>query len=147
MMEILKIVGLSIGAIITLFILTKIMGNKEMSQLNMFDYIIGITIGSIAAEMSTSLEDNFVQPFTAMIAYALITVLISTLTSHSLKARRIVDRDIQSAKSRNYMFFLKKKSKGQGGHELSSRLFDYFLSKKHIIPAFGYKVLICLDIY
>lgn len=91
MMEILKIIGLSIGAIITLFILTKIMGNKEMSQLNMFDYIIGITIGSIAAEMSISLENNFIQPLTAMVVYGLITVLISTLTSHSLKIRRIVE--------------------------------------------------------
>lgn len=94
MMEILKIIGLSIGAIITLFILTKIMGNKEMSQLNMFDYIIGITIGSIAAEMSISLENNFIQPLTAMVVYGLITVLISTLTSHSLKIRRIVEGKI-----------------------------------------------------
>lgn len=89
-MEILKIIGLSVGSIITLFILTKIMGNKEMSQLNMFDYIIGITIGSIAAEMATALESNFIQPLTAMIVYALATVIISYVTSHSLKIRRIV---------------------------------------------------------
>lgn len=90
-MEVLKIVWLSIGSIVTLFVLTKIMGNKEMSQLNMFDYIIGITIGSIAAEMSTALEDNFVQPLTAMVVYALVTVLISSITNHSLKVRRVVE--------------------------------------------------------
>lgn len=90
-MKILKIVWLSIASIVVLFILSKIMGNKEMSQLNMFDYIIGITIGSIAAEMATSLENNFVQPLTAMIVYALVTVLISYVTNHSLKARRIVE--------------------------------------------------------
>lgn len=90
-MEILKIVALSMGSIITLFILTKVMGNKEMSQLNMFDYIIGITIGSIAAEMATAIESNFVQPLTAMIVYAVVTVLISYVTSHSLKIRRIVE--------------------------------------------------------
>lgn len=37
-MEILKILWLSLASIATLFVLTKIMGNKEMSQLNMFDY-------------------------------------------------------------------------------------------------------------
>ena len=46
-MDLLKIVWLSLGSLLTLFILTKLMGNKEMSQLSMFDYIIGITIGSI----------------------------------------------------------------------------------------------------
>ena len=59
-MEVLKIIGLSLGSIIILFILTKIMGQREMSQLSIFDYFITITIGSIAAEMSTSLEDNFI---------------------------------------------------------------------------------------
>ena len=58
-MELIKVVFLSIGSAVVLFILTKIMGNKEISQLSMFDYIIGITIGSIAAEMSTALESDF----------------------------------------------------------------------------------------
>lgn len=62
-MDLLKVAGLSIGSLIALFILTKLMGNKEMSQLSMFDYIIGITIGSIAAEMSTALESDFMQPY------------------------------------------------------------------------------------
>ena len=39
-MDLLKIVALSFGSVIFLFILTKLMGNKEMSQLSMFDYII-----------------------------------------------------------------------------------------------------------
>lgn len=89
-MDILKIVILSIGSLIVLFILTKIMGNKEMSQLSMFDYIVSITIGSIAAEMSTSLENNFIEPLVAMIIYAAFTVLISYLNNKFLNFRRIV---------------------------------------------------------
>ena len=42
-----------------LFILTKIMGNKQISQLNLFDYIVGITIGSIAAETAINLDEDF----------------------------------------------------------------------------------------
>lgn len=89
-MELLKIVVLSLVSIITLFILSKLMGNKEMSQLSMFDYIIGITIGSIAAELSTSLESNFMQPLTAMIIYALVSILISIISNKSLKFRRFL---------------------------------------------------------
>lgn len=87
-MNILKIVLLSSSSALALFILTKLMGNKEMSQLSMFDYIIGITIGSIAAEMSTALEDDFMQPLVAMIVYAIIAIIISFVSCKSLKMRR-----------------------------------------------------------
>lgn len=87
-MDILKIISLSFGSLVILFILTKLMGNREMSQLTMFDYIVGITIGSIAAEMSTSLESNFMEPVVAMIVYGLVTVFISYITCKSLSLRR-----------------------------------------------------------
>lgn len=86
-MEIIKIIGLSLGSIIILFILTKMMGQREMSQLSIFDYFITITIGSIAAEMSTSLEENFMQPVVAMIIYALVTFTVSFLNTKFVKLR------------------------------------------------------------
>lgn len=86
-----KIPILSLGSILVLFILSKIMGNKEISQLSMFDYTIGITIGSIAAEMATSLEDNFMEPLLAMIVYALIAVFISYISAKFLPIRRIIE--------------------------------------------------------
>ena len=89
-MDLIKIVFLSLGSILVLFILTKIMGNREISQLNMFDYIVGITIGSIAAEMATSLENNFWEPVVAMIVYGLVATGISYLTCKSIKFRRLV---------------------------------------------------------
>ena len=48
----LLILGKGITSIVVLFILSKVMGRKQVSQLNVFDYIIGISIGSIAAEMT-----------------------------------------------------------------------------------------------
>jgi uncharacterized membrane protein YcaP (DUF421 family) len=62
-----------------------------MSQMSMFDYIVGITIGSIAAEMSTSLDENFMQPLVAMIVYALAAVFLSSVSSHSIHFRRFVE--------------------------------------------------------
>lgn len=89
-MDIIKIIALTTGSAITLYILTKLMGNKEMSQLTMFDYIIGITIGSIAAEMSTALENDFMQPLVAMIIYAIISIAISVFSCKSLNFRRFI---------------------------------------------------------
>lgn len=56
-MEILSIIVVSVISVITLFLLTKLMGNKQVSQLSMFDYITGISIGSVAAEFATELEN------------------------------------------------------------------------------------------
>ena len=44
-------------SIVVLFILAKLMGTKQVSQMTMFDYVVGITIGSIAAELATELEE------------------------------------------------------------------------------------------
>lgn len=86
-MNLLNILYTSIGSVIVLFILTKLMGNREMSQMSMFDFITAITIGSIAAEMATALEE-FMKPLVAMIVYAVLTVLISYITCKSVAARR-----------------------------------------------------------
>ncbi len=87
--ELIKICVTSLGSLIILFILTKLIGNREMSQLNMFDYINSITIGSIAAEMATALED-FLQPLVAMVVYALATILISYVSCKSVRLQRII---------------------------------------------------------
>ena len=89
-LDLLKIALTSIGSVVVLFLLTKIIGKRQMSQLSMFDYINGITIGSIAAEMATSLEGDFLKPLVAMIIYAGMSVLISLATCKSIQARRLL---------------------------------------------------------
>lgn len=91
MSEILYIIVLSLGSIIAMFLLTKLMGYRQMSQMSMFDYVNGITMGSIAAEMATSLDTGFEKPLVAMIVYALVSLLLSTVTSKSIKARRMIE--------------------------------------------------------
>lgn len=91
MTEVLYIIMLSLGSVFAIFVLTKLMGYRQMSQMSMFDYIIGITIGSIAAEMSTSLEENFVQPMTAMIVYSVTALVLAIISSKSIKARRLIE--------------------------------------------------------
>lgn len=88
-MDIIKVILASFGSLIILFILSKIIGNKQISELSMFDYINGITIGSIAAEMATTLDQSFYQPLIAMVIYAAVTFVLSILSIKSLKVRRL----------------------------------------------------------
>lgn len=79
-MELLQIALTALLSAVTLFIIAKILGHKQMSQLDFFDYITSITIGSIAAELATELEEPL-KPLVAMIVYGLITFSITILTS------------------------------------------------------------------
>lgn len=81
----------SLFSIIALFILTKFMGYKQMSQLTMFDYVNGITIGSIAAEMATDLEGNYLKPLLAMVVYAVFVILLSKAAQRFIPLRRFVN--------------------------------------------------------
>ena len=63
----LKIVLSSLLSIAELFILAKLMGKRQISQMSFFDYINGITIGSIAAEMAIGGFKNILPPAIAMV--------------------------------------------------------------------------------
>ncbi len=88
-MDLIKISVTSVVSLAVLFVLTKLMGNKQVSQLSMFDYIIGISIGSIAAELATEL-DNPEYCLLAMVIYAVIAYLVSVVTGKSVNARKII---------------------------------------------------------
>lgn len=89
-MDIIKVVLTSALSAVALFIIAKIMGHKQMSQLDLFDYVTGITIGSIAAELATELEEPW-KPMIAMVVYAIITVILTMLTSKLPKLRKFVN--------------------------------------------------------
>ena len=76
-MDYFKVVISSIISLVVLFLLAKLIGNRQISQLTLFDYINGITIGSIAAVMATDLERHWSIPLLAMVIYGMATALIS----------------------------------------------------------------------
>lgn len=78
----------SVLSLIVLFLITRFMGKKQISQLTFFDYTIGISIGSIAAEMASTDEEPYLHTLLAMIIYGLLAILISVITNKSMKARR-----------------------------------------------------------
>ena len=80
-----------IRAIISLFVLftiTKIIGKKQVSQMSLFDYVIGISIGNFAAEMTVNLETEEINGIFAVIIFGIIAYIISLLTMRSIKLRR-----------------------------------------------------------
>jgi uncharacterized membrane protein YcaP (DUF421 family) len=89
-MDYLQVAIAEAGSFIALFLFTKLTGNRQMSQLSLFDYISGITIGSIAAEMATMLESDFWKPFIALAVYTLMTVLLFFLTARSHALQRLI---------------------------------------------------------
>ena len=89
-MLIIKVIGASLLSILIMFLISKLLGNKQISELNMFDYINGITIGSIAAELSISRQaDEIITAIIAIIVYGLVVFLFSVLTIKSIKCRRL----------------------------------------------------------
>ncbi|MGN0153159.1 MAG: DUF421 domain-containing protein [Lachnospiraceae bacterium] len=90
-MEYFTIFYQSLFSIIALLILTKLMGYRQISQFSMFDYINGITIGSIAAEMAVDLEGNFLKPLLAMIVYAVFVIMLSKISQKSIPLRRLIN--------------------------------------------------------
>lgn len=89
-MDFLKLILTSLLSAVALFVIAKIIGHKQMSQLDFFDYITGITIGSIAAELATELEQPW-KPLIAMAIYGAITFLLAILTSKLPKSRKFIN--------------------------------------------------------
>ncbi|AMA74287.1 hypothetical protein ACH33_16715 [Aneurinibacillus sp. XH2] len=75
-------------ALITLFIVTRLNGKKQLAQLTFFEYVLGISIGDMAAYVATDLENNLVHGYTSLLVFALIPFLVDYL---SLKSKFVRD--------------------------------------------------------
>src|SRR3954447_4928103 len=76
---------------IVLFIITKILGKKQMAQLSMFEYVTGITIGNIGAELVIDLHQKVSLGVIAMIATGSIPLASSFITMRSKFLRNVLD--------------------------------------------------------
>ena len=87
--ELLLVTFRCILILIILFGLTKTMGKKQISQMNIYDYLIGITIGNLAADVSLNLKRNLITGILSLIIYALSSVLVTYLSLKNLKFRKL----------------------------------------------------------
>lgn len=78
MNEILYLCLVSVFSVVVLFFIAKILGKKQIAQLEFIDYVLGISVGSIAAEMATDIGDKpFYYYIIAMVIYLGLDVLIN----------------------------------------------------------------------
>ncbi len=90
-MEIIKVILASFFSAGILFVIAKIIGHKQVAQLEFFDYITGITIGSIAAELATTLDKPWWKPTVSMLAFGLVTIVLSFLTRKFTRTRKFIN--------------------------------------------------------
>lgn len=86
--EVLDVTVRSLLSLVTLFLVTKMLGKKQVSQLSLFDYVIGISIGNFAAEMSINLDTNYINGTVAVIIFGVVAYIVSILTMKSIYLRR-----------------------------------------------------------
>ncbi len=81
----------SILFLLILLITTKMLGKKQISELSFFEYVSGITIGSIAGEVVTGLESNMYYGALAILIFGLVTLLVDFLSLKSKTFRDVVE--------------------------------------------------------
>ena len=89
-MDMLKVLILSVASFAVLFVLTKLMGYRQISEMSFFDYVVGITIGSVAAEMATNIDTQWWRGIIAMAVYALFEILLPWISRKSVRARSFI---------------------------------------------------------
>ncbi|MGE5606103.1 MAG: DUF421 domain-containing protein [Bacteroidota bacterium] len=91
MSVILVVIIRSVIAFFALLILVRLTGKQQMSELTFFDYVVGITIGSIAATLSVQLNQNTTATLAGMIIWGLLPILLACLSLQSVWVRKVVE--------------------------------------------------------
>ena len=89
-MEIIKVILTALLSVAALFIIAKIMGHKQVSQLDFFDYVSGITIGSIGAELATELEEPY-RPLIALCVWGGSSLVLNLIAHKLPKTRKYIN--------------------------------------------------------
>ncbi|MFB9752074.1 DUF421 domain-containing protein [Paenibacillus hodogayensis] len=82
------IVWRSAAALAVMFLMTRLLGKKQLSQLNFFHYIVGITLGEVAGFISLEVESHFMLGVAAILVWTLIPLGMEKL---SLKSKLVRD--------------------------------------------------------
>lgn len=83
----------SVATYLVMLLFTRIMGRKQLSQLTYFDYVLGATIGSIAAVASVDKTISVFEGCFSIIIWSLITLLISEITLKNIKLRLLINSE------------------------------------------------------
>ena len=86
-----EIITRSIIMFIVLFLIVKLLGKKQIKNMTLYDYVLSITIGSIAADTIISLDTPLADGILSLILFGIIGYLSSLLSYHNHKVEEIMD--------------------------------------------------------
>ena len=86
--ELIVVAQRSILSFILLFIIAKIIGKKQVSELSLFDYVISISIGNFAAEIAMNPDEQILNGAVGLFIFGLIAFLVAMLSMKSIILRR-----------------------------------------------------------
>ena len=81
----------SFVALAYLFVLSRMIGKRQISKLTFVDFIIAISIGSIAAEMASKVEGSIIHGLLAMSIFGLCPIISGWLSMKSKVMRNFFD--------------------------------------------------------
>lgn len=79
----------AVASFVFLFIISKILGKKQIAQLEFIDYAVGISLGSIAAEWAVELEHPWYYYATAMAIFFLLALLVALIGRKNTFLKRL----------------------------------------------------------
>lgn len=78
-------------AFFTLLIFTRLLGKQQMSQLTFFDYVLGITVGSIAASLTTDLTSKAWPHWVGLATWIIAVLSVQLVTTKWRYAAKYID--------------------------------------------------------
>lgn len=91
MSEYLEVALRSLFILLALFFITKLLGKKQLSKLSLFEYITGITVGSIAGTLSMDLELKLLEGLMSILLWFTVPFIFSLISLKSVKFRHFVE--------------------------------------------------------
>ena len=89
-MDIIRLILTALLSVAVLFFTTKLMGHKQVAQLDFFDYVAGITVGSIGAELATELEEPL-KPLVALFVWTVVGLGLNFIARTLPKTRKYIN--------------------------------------------------------
>lgn len=81
----------TILAFFSIFIYARVLGKQLVSQLTFFEYVTGITFGSIAATIATDVNQRTMTHFVGLTVFALLAYMMQVISLKSRPARKVIE--------------------------------------------------------
>jgi len=91
MMEYANVLIRTVLAFVTLFVVARLLGKQQLSQLTFYEYITGITMGDIAASIAIDAGRSPLYYMLALVAFAILTLGTGVITEKSRPLRKLIE--------------------------------------------------------